>query len=151
MMFSSLLTWKHCREDNYKALSYMSNKNFERTCFSSLLSSHTHAMLQMQKHCTGVAALIWPQLCKPRSFISGRGFRWKKFCALRAHFFFFAPPFLKSSLRPCHGLVPDANYKHLESFVKLGTHCEPCSGEMSHINDISRPRVNYYLLLLFIK
>ena len=28
--------------------------------------------------------------------------------------------------------MPDANYKHLESFVKLGTHFEPRRGEMSH-------------------
>ena len=40
-----------------------------------------------------------------------------------------------------HGLVPDANYNHLESFVKLGTHCEPHRGEMSHICDISVLRV----------
>ena len=31
-----------------------------------------------------------------------------------------------------HGLVPDANYEHLESFVKLGTQSEPRRGEMSH-------------------
>ena len=40
-----------------------------------------------------------------------------------------------------HGFMPDANYKHLESFVKLGTHSEPRRGEMSHICDISLLRV----------
>ena len=38
--------------------------------------------------------------------------------------------------------MPDANYKHLESFVKLGTHFEPRRGEMSHTCDISLVRVN---------
>lgn len=54
MMFSSLFfSWKHCREDNYKALSSKlsinSSERAPRVC------SHTHAMLQ--KHCMGVAAL----------------------------------------------------------------------------------------------
>ena len=46
-----------------------------------------------------------------------------------------------SFLSHFHGLVRDANYKHLESFVKLGTHSEPRRGEMSHICDVSVPRV----------
>ena len=37
--------------------------------------------------------------------------------------------------------MADANYKHLEIFVKLGTHSEPRRGEMSHIYDISLLRV----------
>ena len=37
--------------------------------------------------------------------------------------------------------MPDINYKDLEGFVMLGTHSEPCSGEMSHICDISVLRV----------
>ena len=41
-----------------------------------------------------------------------------------------------------HGLLPDAKHKHLESFVKLGTHCEPRGGEMSHICDIGVLMVN---------
>ena len=38
--------------------------------------------------------------------------------------------------------MPDTNYKHLESFVKLGTHFEPRRGEMSYICDISLLMVN---------
>ena len=41
--------------------------------------------------------------------------------------------------------MPDANYKHLENFIRLGTHSEPRRGEMSHICDISFPRVNKVL------
>ena len=41
-----------------------------------------------------------------------------------------------------HCLVPDTNNKHLECFVMLGTHSEPCRGQMSHICDISPLRVN---------
>ena len=46
-----------------------------------------------------------------------------------------------------HGLVPDANSEQLESFVKLGTHCEPRRGELSYICDISilRVKIGYHL------
>ena len=42
-----------------------------------------------------------------------------------------------------HGLVPDASYKHLESFIKLGTHSEPRRVELLHICDISLLRVTF--------
>ena len=41
------------------------------------------------------------------------------------------------------GLIPDTHSKHLECFVKIGTHSELHRGQMSHICDISPPRVNY--------
>ena len=47
-----------------------------------------------------------------------------------------------------YGLVPDTNYKHLESFVMLRTHSEPRRGEMSHICDISLLRVKNILMLM---
>ena len=43
-----------------------------------------------------------------------------------------------------HGLVPDANSEQLESFVKLGTHCEPRRGELSYIS-ILRVKIGYHL------
>ena len=41
-----------------------------------------------------------------------------------------------------HGLIPDTSYKHLECFVRLGTHSQLRRGQMSHICDISPLRVN---------
>ena len=40
-----------------------------------------------------------------------------------------------------HGLIPDTNYKHLECFVRIGTHSELHRGQMLHICDISPLRV----------
>ena len=40
-----------------------------------------------------------------------------------------------------HGLIPGTNYKYLECFVMLGTHSEPCKGQIVHVCDISALRV----------
>ena len=47
-----------------------------------------------------------------------------------------------------HGLVPDTNYEHLESFVMIGTHSEPRRGEMSLTCDISLLRVKNILMMM---
>ena len=44
-----------------------------------------------------------------------------------------------------HWLIPDANYKHLECIIMLGTHSKLHRGQMSHIGDISPLRVNGWM------
>ena len=110
-------------------------------------TSYTHDFrFYRRKNASGTHQSAWAGSLKPQFAWTARGPRLLQMPINRGNPLLKFPQY--SLFRPkgswkninffshFHGLVPDTNYKHLESFINLRTHSEPRRGEMSHISDI---------------